>query len=116
MLTIVYRTPYFFFLSSSKRRDRSSKSISSSLLFPSEFGTSGKSNGTFGKLDKSSLTDGGAEADGGGGDIFDLGCGFGVLFKFCGNENQKRCSLANIIYQTTIDVFLARLAFVFSCE
>lgn len=73
---------YFFFLSSSKRLDRSSKSISSSLLFPSvEFGTSGKSNGTFGKLDKSSLTVGGADADGGG-DIFDLGCGFGVLFKF----------------------------------
>lgn len=72
---------YFFFLSSSKRRDRSSKSISSSLLFPSvEFGTSGKSNGTFGKLGRSSLAGGGADA--GGGDIFDLGCGFGVLFKF----------------------------------
>lgn len=74
-------TFHFFFLSSSKRLDRSSKSISSSLLFV-EFGTSGKSNGTFGKLDKSSLTGGGADADGGGGDIFDLGCGFGVLFKF----------------------------------
>lgn len=56
--------------------------MSSSLLFPSEdVGTSGKSDGTFGKS-KSSIG-GGAVADGGGGgDIFDLGCGFGVLFKF----------------------------------
>lgn len=63
------------------------------------FGTSGKSNGTFGKLDKSSLTGGGADADGGGGDIFDLGCGFGVLFKFYSNENHNKFffTLENII-------------------
>lgn len=74
---------YFFFLSSSKRRDKSSKSISSSLLPSFPPGTSGKSDGTLGKLDKSSMCGGGAVADGGvGGVIFDLGCGFGVLFKF----------------------------------
>lgn len=56
----------------------------SSSWFPSEFGTSGKSDGTFGRFDKSSLAGGGADADGGvGGDIFDRGCGFGALFKFC---------------------------------
>lgn len=78
---------YFFFLSSSKRRDKSSKSMSSSLLPP---GASGKSDGTLGKLDKSSMCGGGAVADGGvGGVIFDLGCGFGVLFKFCFIEQKK---------------------------
>lgn len=75
---------YFFFLSSSNRRDKSSKSMSSSLLSSLPPGTSGKSDGTLGKLDKSSMFGGGAVADGGvGGVIFDLGCGFGVLFKFC---------------------------------
>lgn len=43
-----------------------------------EVGTSGKSDGTLGKFDKSSKF--GVIVDGGG-DIFDLGCGFGV-FKF----------------------------------
>lgn len=58
--------------------------MSSSLLSSLPPGTSGKSDGTLGKLDKSSMFGGGAVADGGvGGVIFDLGCGFGVLFKFC---------------------------------
>lgn len=84
---------HFFFLSSSKRLDKSSKSISSSGLFSDDEGgtsgkldgKSGKSDGTFGKFEKSSWAvwlDGGAVA-GGGGDIFDLGCGFGFVFKFC---------------------------------
>lgn len=87
---------HFFFLSSSKRLDKSSKSMSSSgLVLDDVVGTSGKSDGTFGKFGKSSSAnvsfDDGAEA-GGGGDIFDLGCGFGFIFKFCW-EDEKRISI-----------------------
>lgn len=64
--------------------------MSSSLAFASDdddVGISGKSNGTLGKLDKSSKFGCGAVAEGGGGgDIFARGCGFGVLFKFCKNK------------------------------
>lgn len=70
--------------------------MSSSLFSSFAPGTSGKSDGTLGKLDKSSMCGGGAVADGGvGGVIFDLGCGFGALFKFycqqkkAGEETSK---------------------------
>lgn len=64
--------------------------MSSLSAFPSVFpdGTSGKSNGTFGKLEKSSaLVSAGGGADAGGG-IFGRGCGFGV-FKFCRKKNTN---------------------------
>lgn len=79
-MKIVRMLFYFFFLSSSNRLERSSKSISSlsflscgEVLEPPLVGTSGKSDGTLGRFGKSSF-----EFDGG---IFDRGCGFGV-FKF----------------------------------
>lgn len=83
---------HFFFLSSSKRLDKSSKSMSSSgLVLDDVVGTSGKSDGTLGKFGKSSSVVvwfvGGAEA-GGGGDILDLGCGFGFVFKFCWKDKK----------------------------
>lgn len=80
----VHLADYFFFLSSSNRLDKSSKSISSSSLLPPAdvVGTSGKSDGTFGKLAKSSTDGGGAVGPPAGGDIFARGIGFGVLFKF----------------------------------
>lgn len=79
---------YFFFFNSSNRLDSSSKSISSSSSFFSNdvLGTSGKSDGTFGKLEKSSSLLGAVAVDvdvDGGGDIFERGNGFGPLLKFC---------------------------------
>lgn len=57
---------YFLFFNSSKRRDSSSKSISSSL--PELDGISGKSDGTFGRFrfEKASAWN------------FERGCGFGL--------------------------------------
>lgn len=72
---------YFRFLRFSKRRDRSSKSISSSSFFFSAPGISGRSLGTLGSEGKSNA--GGALGSVGlpGGSL-DRGCGFGLL-AFC---------------------------------